>query len=214
MKTLFVFIYISEGQVIECMTLEQERRVEDNISLVYHIVSKTFHRRIDEGDIKQLWTDADVADYIGAGYEGLCKASLTFKETCETKFSTYAYICIYNSIANELKINGKFEKNNIKVLHYDKPMKGEEDKRESTAWDFIEDQKDYINDSVFMMDLAKAIEKAFANSTEYQKKIFELIVYDGMTQTEIAKALGCSRQNVNQTIVAMRKKVLEHYEGR
>ena len=70
------------------LSTSQQRLVEDNMKLVYLIVSKDYPTYIHDEDI------------ISTGLLGLCKAAEKFDES-KGKFSTYAGRCIRNEINQE-----------------------------------------------------------------------------------------------------------------
>ena len=72
------------------MNEEQQKLVLDNQKLVYHV-------------IKQLHLYDKLEDYLDVGIIGLCKAAQTFKPENNSKFSTYACICIRNNILMEIR---------------------------------------------------------------------------------------------------------------
>ena len=72
------------------MNEEQQKLVLNNQKLVYHV-------------IKQLHLYHKLEDYFDVGIIGLCKAAQTFNPENNSKFSTYACICIRNNILMEIR---------------------------------------------------------------------------------------------------------------
>lgn len=71
------------------MRNHQNNLVEDNINLVYYIVSHNFPTYLKDEDV------------IQSGMEGLCKAAKTYTSD-KGKFSTFAGVCIRRHIYKEL----------------------------------------------------------------------------------------------------------------
>lgn len=74
---------------------EIKKLIEDNITLVYGVVSKEYPTFIHDEDI------------ISRGTLGLCKAANTWNPE-KTKFSTYAWNCIRNEINIEFRQRNKY----------------------------------------------------------------------------------------------------------
>lgn len=72
------------------MNDEQRKLAEDNMKLVYHLVSKEYPTFKGDEDIVQ------------SGMLGLCKATMKWDES-KGAFSTYACACIRSEIAQELR---------------------------------------------------------------------------------------------------------------
>jgi RNA polymerase sporulation-specific sigma factor len=79
----------------------KQRLIEENMNLVYSIVSKEYPTYIHDEDI------------IQSGMLGLCKAAENWDER-KSKFSTYAWRCIRNEINNEF-ISRKPHSQNISL---------------------------------------------------------------------------------------------------
>ena len=88
---------------------EQTKLIENNIKLVYHIVSRQYPTFLHDDDI------------IQSGMLGLCKAAQTF-DAERGVFSTYAGRCIRNEINKEFISRKKFSNDismETKVNEYD-----------------------------------------------------------------------------------------------
>lgn len=73
------------------LTNEQQMLVIGNMAFVNYIIGKQF-------SAVPLCNTISRDDLESAGYLGLCKAAKTFDPALETKFSTYAAVCIANEI--------------------------------------------------------------------------------------------------------------------
>lgn len=69
---------------------EYERLIIENEALVYHV-------------LKQMHLYSQLEDYYDVGMIGLCKAAKTFDNSKGSKFSTYACICIRNTILMDIR---------------------------------------------------------------------------------------------------------------
>lgn len=74
----------------DVMNDDQRKLAEDNMKLVYHIISREYPTFKGDEDIVQ------------SGILGLCKATMNWDEA-KGKFSTYASACIRRAIAQELR---------------------------------------------------------------------------------------------------------------
>lgn len=79
----------------------RQKLIEDNLNLVYSVVSKEYPTYLRDDDI------------IQSGMLGLCKAAERWDES-KSKFSTYAWKCIRNEINQEF-INRKPHSKNISL---------------------------------------------------------------------------------------------------
>jgi RNA polymerase sporulation-specific sigma factor len=120
----------------DVMNDAQQKLVEDNLKLVYHVVSKHFPTfKYDE-------------DIISIGTMGLCNAALTWKEG-KSAFSTYAYKCIRNAIRNEFRSR----KHSIEVISLETPISDELTLADTIA---EEDDEPHVVDYSFVTHLTKS----------------------------------------------------------
>lgn len=108
------------------MNEKQSKLVEDNLKIVYKVISKDYPTFIGDEDILQ------------AGMLGLCQAADKWDES-KGQFSTYAWRCIRNSICQEFR-----NRKSHTVVSLESPI-GED----LTIGDTIEGDNDvqYIDDS-------------------------------------------------------------------
>ena len=108
------------------MTDAQRKLAEDNMNLVYYVVSHDYPTFIKDDDV------------IQSGTLGLCKAAMKWEEG-KSAFSTYACRCIKNEIRQELRQRQP----HLEVLSLDHPI-GED----LTLGDIIEGDSgvDYLDD--------------------------------------------------------------------
>lgn len=109
----------------------QRKLVEDNLKLVYHVVSKQYPTFVNDEDI------------IQSGTLGLCNAALNWDEN-KSAFSTYACRCIQNAIRAELRERQP----HMETLSLDCPI-GED----LTLGDTIADDGEAMVDYTFLQTL-------------------------------------------------------------
>ena len=154
----------------------KQQLIEDNMGLVYHLVSKEYPTYLHDEDIIQ-W-----------GMLGLCKAAEKWDES-RSKFSTFAMFCIRSEIQMEFRRRSKH--NGIFSLDYE--YAGEDGEPTTLADRVIGDEDvPYFDLSI---DLSRLKEK--------ERKIAELLL-TGMTQVDIANKLGVSKVSVCRTVRKIR----------
>ena len=146
--------------------------VEENMDLVYFIIHKYY---------PTFATDEDI---IQAGMIGLCHAVNTYDEN-KSKFSTYASNCIRNEINMEFRSRKKHRNQ----LSLDFDVTGEDGER-GTFGDYCVGEEDieYVDFDGFYECLNQS-----------EKEMFEWC-RSGLTVTEIAENLGCSKEVVYQQL--------------
>lgn len=156
--------------------MNRQQLVEDNMRLVYHIVSKEYPKYIHDEDI------------IQSGMLGLCKAADKWDEN-KSKFSTFACRCIKNEIATEFRRRAKHQG----ILSLDYEVDGDNGSKCSFG-DCIVSEEDigYID---FAIDSSRL--------TKRELEICELRK-QGMSNPDIGRKLGISRQAVWQTVRKLR----------
>lgn len=155
------------------MNEEQKKLVEDNMNLVYFIISKYFPSYIQNEDV------------IQEGMIGLCKAAMKYDET-KCQFSTFASTCILNTIRQYFNKQNKHNG----VLSLDYPVIGESGDITSFG-DYAVGEEDinYVDDSYYQSQLKKM--------RPIERKIFELLE-QGYNTVEIGKMIGTGKANVSR----------------
>ena len=121
--------------------MTKQKLIEENMNLVYSIVSKEYPTYLHDEDI------------IQSGMLGLCKAADKWDER-KSKFSTYAWKCIRNEINQEF-INRKPHAGNISL----ETRVGED----GTLGDILagDDNVGYVDDDTFYDQLTCDEQKVF-----------------------------------------------------
>jgi RNA polymerase sigma factor (sigma-70 family) len=154
----------------------KQQLIEDNMNLVYSLVSKEYRSHLNDEDI------------IQAGMLGLCKAADKWDES-RGNFSTYAWYSIRNAIIDEFKQRAKHQ--GVLSLDYEVDD-GDGGKVPFGSFRVGQEDVGYVDTDVNVERL-----------TPTQLKVFELY-RNGVPTKEIASTLGVSRQCVWQTMRKIR----------
>ena len=149
--------------------MKKQQLIEDNMNLVYALVSREYPTYLQDEDI------------IQCGMLGLCQAADKFDES-KGKFSAFAWFCIRNEIIREFKRREK----HTGVLSLDYEATGSGGERVPFS-DFVVGEEDvsYVDDCSHQL-------------TPLQAKIMAALK-KGMTPQEVAKVVGTTVQNVHFT---------------
>lgn len=148
------------------VTLTKQQLIEDNMNLVYSLISKEYPTYLQDEDIVQC------------GMVGLCNAAEKWDES-KSKFSTFAFICIRNEIRMELRRRQKHSG----LLSLDYEVDGNDGERTSFG-DFIVGDEDVLY-----------IDTELPSLTDRERQVFELF-QAGLTPKEVADNIGVSEQYV------------------
>lgn len=146
--------------------MKKQQLIEDNMNLVYALVSREYPTYLQDEDI------------IQTGMLGLCMAADKWDES-KAKFSSFAYSCIRNAILNEFRRRNKHQG----VLSLDYEITGGSGEKAPFS-EFVVGEEDvtYVDDCSNQL-------------TPLQAKIMAALKR-GMTPKEVAKAVGTTTQNV------------------
>ena len=152
--------------------MTKQQLIEDNMGLVYHLILKEYPTYLQDEDIVQC------------GMLGLCKAAEKWDES-KSKFSTFAMFSIRSAIQTELRDRAKHKG----ILSLDYEVDNGDD-GVCTFGDIIagDDDVPYFDLGIDLNQLNKK-----------ERQIAELLP-TGMSQVDIGKKLGVSKQYVWQTI--------------
>lgn len=167
---------------------EQREFITENHNLIYSFL-RSQNLSIDE------WYDLAAI--------GLCKAALTFDQD-KSKFSTYAYKCMYNQIMIEKrkeKADRRVDDN--LVLYYDAMFDCSDDGDKCSFLSVIPDLR---CDTGKQAETRHWIYETYAGLNDKEKKIFDYLLR-GYTQKEIGYYVGCCQP----TISRFQKRLKERY---
>lgn len=164
------------------MNEKQQKLVLDNQKLVYHV-------------IKQLHLYHKLEDYLDVGIIGLCKAAQTFKSENNSKFSTYACICIRNNILMEIRNEKRqCDAYAISFSSIINSSKGQDLTLEDTLSDYE------LENNILNKEELISLIISIKNLNKEDKRIIDLYFYQNKTQQQIAKILNMSQTNVSRRI--------------
>ena len=160
---------------------EYEKLIIENEALVYHV-------------LKQMHLYSQLEDYYDVGMIGLCKAAKTFNNSKGSKFSTYACICIRNTIL--MDIRDQKRQCDYYSISLQTPVGGEKDEilLEDTISDY-ELELDILNKEE-KMALIESVRKL----NDEDKQMIDLYFWKEMTQQEISRYLNMSQANASRRI--------------
>ena len=151
--------------------MTKQQLIEDNINLVYALISREYPTYLHDDDI------------IQCGMLGLCQAADKWDEN-KAKFSDFAWYCIRHEIIREFKRRSKYSG----TLSLDYEISNE-DGVKTPLGDFIVGDEDvpYVDLSV---DLSRLNEK--------ELQIYNMLI-GGVEPLEIARRLNITHQYVTWT---------------
>ena len=174
----------------DCLNKENEEKIDEHIKLVHFVLKQM--------NISAL--DRNYEEYFSEGLLGLAKAWKNYQQD-KARFSSFAYMCIRNSILNKIRKDQK------EILTYsvslDNPLTNEEDERLTIIDTVKEEEIDYS-----LKLTAQQIMEVIKN-TDLKRKDIYLKYLKGMSQTQIAKIHKCSRQYVSIIIIENNCKLKE-----
>ena len=146
--------------------MTKQQLIEDNMNLVYSLVSREYPSYLFDEDIMQC------------GMLGLCKAADTWREE-KGKFSIYAWICIRHEILHEFKRRAKHKG----ILSLDYEVHNEDGNATPFGESLVGEEDvcyvDYCDERL----------------TPLQRQIVEELK-KGLTPKEVAERIGTTPQNV------------------
>lgn len=176
--------------------------VQRNRGLVYRQLSR-MHLAYDQ-------------EAVSLGYEALYNAIMTYDYKKNRAFSTYASVCIYNTLGSYIRSLKSHMNNN--VVSYETPI----DSTGRTLMDTLESPV-YADSNILEEEgvayIRKTVEDIVNSTTNYTHRcIISEWAASGykLKQREIADKVGCSQTYVSQAIgefKAKLKKKLEEYQN-
>ena len=177
----------------------RNKLIEHNLRLVAHIVKKFDYKNIDQDDL------------ISIGTIGLIKGIDTYKESKNTKLTTYCARCIENEILMYFRSNNKNNKN----ISINEPVGFDKEGNEITILDILKTPKpDYIEE-INTKDNIKFLEEYMKVLSPREKEVlvnrYGLYNTREFTQKEIAKKLHISRSYVSRIEKRALTKILRQF---
>ncbi len=153
---------------------------------------------------KYFLIGADFEDLMQEGMMGLYRAIITFDNSKDANFSTYARVCIERSVLNAIKsANSKRNSplNNSISLNV-APSEGEDEDELFVVWDDNNPESILINKEKY----AKLFEKATQNLSLFEKNVLQLYL-DGLSYVEIAQKFDKTPKSVDNALTRIKSKV-------
>lgn len=172
------------------MTKEQQRLVEENHGLIFHILKK-YHFDIDE--------------YYGTAAVGLCNAAERFNPEHGAKFGVFACECIKNEIFRlNQEANRLHRKSNIGAVSFDNTTE-DFNLEQVLASDVVDPEEEAI--------VNITISRMRKKLNDQEKEVFDLLI-NHKTLQECSRILGISKQRVHQVKKQIQKKCKKEIESR
>lgn len=172
--------------------MDRQKLVEENVKLVYEVAHK----------YKYLCcTTVDFDDLVSIGYIGLVKASKSYDDTKNIKFSTLAFVCIKNEILREF-INKQYRFNDTNTVSLNTIINTNRYSADLELKDIIQDDKmgDYL-ENLYNKIL---IDSIYEKCTDKEKKVIDLYL-EGYSLKDISVKLGCHWATVSKIISNLKK---------
>lgn len=168
------------------LTVAQQQIVEENHNLIYHFAK-----------LRQL----DIDDYYDILAIGLCNAAMMFDLNKGT-FSTFAMKCMSNELNTywrSLQADKHIPEDLITV--YRPYVKDGSDSSDPLLISFPDTTSiyDIVNRNILY-------ERIIDLLTEKEKDILHFVL-NGESQVGIAKKMNCTKQNINNVLINMKKKI-------
>lgn len=160
---------------------EYEKLIIENEALVYYV-------------LKQMHLYSQLEDYYDVGMIGLCKAAKTFDNSKGSKFSTYACICIRNTIL--MDIRDQKRQCDYYSISLQTPVAGKKD--EILLEDTISDYE--LENDILNKEERIALIESIRKLNDEDRQMIDLYFWKEMTQKEIARYLKMSQANVSRRI--------------
>lgn len=174
---------------MEHLTPKQQKLVEDNHNLIYSLAYKK---------------NINLDEFYGDLAIGLCKAAIIFDER-KGRFSTLAYTSMYNEY--KMRIRRMTAARIVppdQILSMDIQVQSEDSDAQTTTFaNLIPDEKVKIEHDVITRLTYESLSK---NLKDDERIIMEMLM-DGMTQSDISRHFGLSRQCTNNKIRKIRNKL-------
>jgi RNA polymerase sigma factor (sigma-70 family) len=172
--------------------------IKENRSFVEGVIKQTFPSVLDTYEKE---------DYIQEGSLALYRAMLGYDETKGIKFCTFAYIVIKRDILKIVKVQtNKIKQCSNDVLSLNFSATNYDEYNEELI-DTLHGDSDVENEVIRDMYNDYLAERIEVLNNKIKPKYQQVLKYlmEGKNQTEIAKIIGCTNENVRQKIKGIRR---------
>lgn len=173
---------------------EIEKKVLENERLIHYFLQR------------KAINPSHYDDWFQIGRIGLIKAAMTFDETKDIKFSTYAGRCINN----EINMHFRKIKNDMKNVSLNEPINDDDSENALTMSDVVCDYA--TSNFADMIEQRENIERAIdiiLNSFSIRDKIILLLSLGNVKQKVIAERFGISRSFASRIVTKSHKRLKE-----
>ena len=173
--------------------MDRQKLVEENLKLVYEVAHK----------YKYLCcTTVDFEDLVSIGYIGLIRASQSYDDTKNVKFSTLAFVCIKNAILREF-VNKQYRFNDTNTVSLNSKIHiGQSVSEEIELQELVQDERADMD--LESTDNKILIDSIYEKCTDREKTVIDMFL-DGYSLREIASVVGCHHSNVSKIISNLKK---------
>lgn len=175
--------------------------IKENESLIIKVIKDTY---------PSILTSDEFEDYMQIGRFGLYRAMKEYDENRGASFSTFAYIYIKSRIIHKIKCDSNKiyqGKKNVCSLNV-KAAKNNDEIDE--VIDLLKSNEN-IENKIIRKETAKENRELFLRIYNSIPKSYQYILREmlkGKTQADIARQLGCSRENIRQKFEKIKKMAL------
>lgn len=172
--------------------MDRQKLVEENVKLVYEVAHK----------YKYLCcTTVDFDDLVSIGYIGLVKASKSYDDTKNIKFSTLAFVCIKNEILREF-VNKQYRFNDTNTVSLNTVFQPKHDVDCIELHELISDDK--MGDYLENLDNKILIDNIYEKCTDKEKRVIDLYL-EGFSLKDISIKVGCHWTTVSKIISNLKR---------
>lgn len=158
-------------------------------------------------DLRCYWrTEDEFQDLYDAGMIGLIKGAKEYKKELSST-STYLYTCIKNEICKSIYLSEmqKRKINKKAYLSFDQPCADDDT---TTIGELIRDEKVDIENDIINSITREEVRNAISKLKPKYQQILKLkygIECEQQSIVNIAKILGCSRENVHALLMSAKR---------
>ena len=185
--------YVSMSTMVE----EREKLILQNRGLLYRVANRF--------DV----SPSEYEDLISVGTIGLIKATNTFDESRNVKFSTYASACICNEMRKYFSVKKMYAKD----ISLDEPISVFEEGSETTLGDKIPSPDSEFEEKFEKRESFLRVMSIILNMLGTKEKLIMLYRMSGVNQKVIREALKISRSYAAKLAKKVVKKIKGYLES-
>lgn len=163
-----------------------------NMRLILYVIHKEFNN-----------TNLDINDLFQAGMIGLINALDKYDCSFNNSFSRYAIISIRNQIITLLSSE---KKNNV-LVSYEYIIDDPDDKLLFSYFERYFSSEVNLECDYEKKEMLEYLKKSILKLSDKEKNMIYKYYYEAKNIVAISKELGCSRQNVSQTLITAKRKL-------